>query len=572
MPIMPAQISESVTLTENGTYNIARYTIASVEVTPESQELVVTPTTSVQIINTSAGISGYGPVKVKAVTATIDANIQPENIKKDVTILGVTGTHEGGGGITPTGTKDITGNGSYDVTNYAAASVNVPTTAPNTFIEFKQNSSEGLKRGGHFMNFHGVTKIGYMGCTGAYQNAGISNIQYPSIKMEGGVDLSTIQAIEISGFANTFRSSGLTGDVAFDSLQKVDKSGALSHCFEQSSISSFSANITHVAASHSMEYLCKDCYNLETVSFPNLSFIWYENAISYGFVNCTKLKTVSFPNLGSLGTTDNFSNLYNNCCEYLFSGCTALTDVDLSNLKALGGCQGYIFQNCTSLTSIDLGSLECIYSSGTNYNTTGAAGMMFSGCTSLTNVNLKSLASIRGYSSAAYVNCGPAMGMFSGCTSLVSQKFESLNEVAGNYYMANMFNNCTSLSSVWFYALTPSSFGSSNTQFYQMLTGCSNVTVHFPKAIQSTIENWSVVTNGFSGTGTTVEFDIITELTGADGNTYIRQEKDSTNTATAWSYNDSLYYTSGTAEPTVDMVIYSDDDCLTTVTTIAAIA
>ena len=65
-------------------------------------ELNVTPTTSAQTITAPEGTDGYSPVKVSAVTSSIDANIQAGNIKKDVTILGVTGTYA------PTGTINIT--------------------------------------------------------------------------------------------------------------------------------------------------------------------------------------------------------------------------------------------------------------------------------------------------------------------------------------------------------------------------------------------------------------------------------------------------------------------------------
>lgn len=56
----------------------------------------VTPTTSSQTITPSTGYDGIGTANVSAVTSSIDSNIQAENIKKDVEILGVTGTFEGG--------------------------------------------------------------------------------------------------------------------------------------------------------------------------------------------------------------------------------------------------------------------------------------------------------------------------------------------------------------------------------------------------------------------------------------------------------------------------------------------
>lgn len=61
---------------------------------PVLEDVEVTPTTSAQTIVHGEGYDGIGTVTVKAVTSAIDSDIQPENIKKDVDILGVVGTLE----------------------------------------------------------------------------------------------------------------------------------------------------------------------------------------------------------------------------------------------------------------------------------------------------------------------------------------------------------------------------------------------------------------------------------------------------------------------------------------------
>lgn len=153
----------------------------------------------------------------------------------------------------------------------------------------------------------------------------------------------------------------------------------------------------------------------------------------------------------------------------------------------------YSFYGCTSLTSVDLSSL-------TDINATYALNGTFNGCTSLTSVDLSSLSAIIAIS--AFSNA------FYGCTNLTSVNLSSLTTVSGSYALADCFVNCVSLTSLSFPSLTTTSFGSRTNQFNSMLSGCSNVTVHFPAAIQSTIGSWSSVTSGFGGTNTTVLFDL----------------------------------------------------------------
>lgn len=65
----------------------------------KGQTKTITPTTTEQLIQPDAEYNGLTSVTVSAVDNTIDSNIIASNIKKDVTILGVTGTYEGDNSI-----------------------------------------------------------------------------------------------------------------------------------------------------------------------------------------------------------------------------------------------------------------------------------------------------------------------------------------------------------------------------------------------------------------------------------------------------------------------------------------
>ena len=75
---------------------IANIAAVGSAIAPTKQTKTVTPTTSKQNVTADSG-KVLEKVTVNAVTAAIDANIVPGNVKSGVTILGVEGTYTGEG-------------------------------------------------------------------------------------------------------------------------------------------------------------------------------------------------------------------------------------------------------------------------------------------------------------------------------------------------------------------------------------------------------------------------------------------------------------------------------------------
>lgn len=287
---------------------------------PVIDELNVTPSTSAQVITAPEGTDGYSPVNVAAVTSAIDANITAGNIKKDVSILGVTGSYEGN---VPTGTMYIISNGTYNVADKAIANVQVPTTAPDHYLEFVNNSGTLVKK----VQQIDLTGISDPGTALNYLFVGSSLIENTTLSLSPIITISQQKAFTyflnnvMAG--NNFNlhvdcssiktiNGGQTFEYAFSNTSSYTGTGVLS--FDFSGLETINATW---AFGQAFRYT-----PIKEISFPKLSVITGQLASSSSmFRNCTTIESVSF---GGLKSTT-FTNLKTQL-QYLFdstSGSTA---------------------------------------------------------------------------------------------------------------------------------------------------------------------------------------------------------------------------------------------------------
>lgn len=223
-----------------------------------------------------------------------------------------------------------------------------------------------------------------------------------------------------------------------------------------------------------------------TFSLPSTARDLGTYSLYDAFYNCSTLIAVDMSTI----TTASGQN----AAYWAFYNCGNLASIDMRSLTTVSGTSAMqsICQGCRNLTSVNLSSLKSV---------TSLQGMSnaFSSCRSLASIDLSSLTTLSGSSCMS--------GAFAYAT-VTSVTFTSLTTLTGSKALNTAFSNCGSLQSLYFPALTSSSFGSYTNQFDTMLRYTSGVTVHFPSSIQSTIGSWASVTSAFGSTNGSVLFDL----------------------------------------------------------------
>ena len=596
---------------------------------PVIDTLNVTPTTSAQQITAPSGTDGYSPVNVSAVTSSIDANIVAGNIKKDVQILGVTGSYEG---TTPTGTVNITSNGTHNVSSYEYAEVLVPTTAPAYYIEKTKDANGKAQNGSYLMDFSTFTDVGaYVFAYAYYGNTGITGaVDFGSLTIISGqyacnymfynctgitsVNLSSLEKVNANyAFANAFYGcSGITS-VDLGSLVSVNNN---SGCRQMFSGCTGLTNLNLGKFESAKQINCctdmfNTCVGLTSVNLGALISASGSSACSQMFVDCSHVASVDLSKLTILGQSS-FTNVFNRC--------SSLASVNISHLAKVGNSslQG-TFSNCTSLTSLSFNGLAY---TATNINSAFYNTLQgVTGCTvhfpsdwqtdmanysnitnglggtnttvlfdlpAVTTLDLSYITEINdnyfaGFDMNNYfanvtsvdlsllVSVGgnySCQDMFKGSTILANANLSSLKEIKNAYSIGSIFLG-TGLTDIKIPALKTVY---DNQVFAQMLQGVTGCTVHFPS-------NMSSYNFNCGGTNTTVLYDLPATniLTGADTKEYERNPKYDTATALAWRINGTMpntttYYTSGLTDPTVGTTIYSDSACTIAETTVDSIS
>ena len=304
-----------------------------------------TPTTTSQTIAGGTYLTGTQIIEG-------DSNLIAENIKSGVSIFGVNGTLEEGGGSS-----------SGELVDY---SENEDAIVARTISNYTNDRLSSIGSYAFYMCSR-LISVRFPACTNIGDNAFYSCSKLTSISFPACTNIG----------ANAFYSCSKLTSISFPSCTSIGSS-AFARCYSLTSVS-FPA-CTNMS-NHAF-YMCSSltsvslpaCTSIGSSAFafcPSLTSVSLPACTNIGttaFYSCSKLTSISFPSCTSIGSS-------------AFARCYSLTSV---SFPACTNMSNHAFYMCSSLTSVSLPACTSIGSS-TFYNCSKLTSVSFPACTSIGN-------------------------------------------------------------------------------------------------------------------------------------------------------------------------------------------
>lgn len=339
--------------------------------------LNVTPSTSAQTITASGGVDGYSPVNVAAVDASIDANITADNIKSGVTILGVTGNVIELNGETKTVTPQVYGQTLYPTSpknaiteitvnavtssidaNIQAGNIKKDVTilgvtgtyeagggggTPQPNVKKKISSGTLETDGSEIIDLTGVSNIAQYALSWAYAYATI-----PSLTLYG----SNINVNGIGAMLDMFYHTTFTdGNIDIRAIKTISGDSGCENMFSYAGMTTVDASgIESITSSNGAKSMFSQAPNLTAVNMSNLTVATGINALINLCAYCSNLTSLDLSGLEEMGVT---------CAHNMLSGCAQVTTMSFPSLRVVttssfssSTASKGAFYNCTGMTAI----------------------------------------------------------------------------------------------------------------------------------------------------------------------------------------------------------------------------